>query len=222
MKARTTVAVAVALLGAFFLWRLGECSSGQADESMDNLSTTVVPLEAPPEGSLPQPSLQAEGSGSARIVVVGTPEPSGANLRVADDPKADPCAAIRAERNALSEEVKSLRSEVLRLGAHGGLSPWEHFLHSPDSESITDEEGLAFLKGFIEADFPFYLYPGEATWIVEHWRDENRQVHIMEACIRFLGPQRVLAEAPPEWIERRRLFYDHDEWLSIFGTPMPD
>ncbi len=128
------------------------------------------------------------------------------------EPEADPCAELRAEFAATEA---SLRHQITALQRNDGLSPVAHLATLPDAE-LLDERGRKFLEALLASDMPFYLRPGEALWIAEL---EAADAYSTTEVIRFLGPQRLLAEAPPEWVKRQELFIDDAEWLELFGTP---
>lgn len=130
------------------------------------------------------------------------------------EPASDPCARLRTEFAAKEAE---LRHKVEALRSNEGRTPIEHLATLPDAE-LLDERGRKFLEALLVSDLPFYLRPGEALWIAEY---EATQPWSTADVIRFLGPQRLLAEAPPSWIELRKGFHDDAEWLAIFGTPKP-
>jgi len=139
-----------------------------------------------------------------------------------DVPPHDPCATVLAERDALREENTKLQTELLRL-RYPEESPYGLFLRSYEGEQITDPAERRFIELTL-ADFPFFLRAGEATWLVERHRADDWKEFAEtrdEAVIRFLGPQRILAEASPEWIGKQLDWYSDEEWVALFGTPKP-
>jgi len=137
-----------------------------------------------------------------------------------DDVGSDPCAEISTENKALAFEVKQLRAEVARLRLYGGRDPYQHFLQSADAEVITAPEARKIIRGFLQI-FPFYLQPGEAIWLLENQDETGGYDSIEGNILRFLGPERVLREAPPEWLAGASDYYDEEEWQAIFGQPLP-
>lgn len=152
---------------------------------------------------------QPVSPGTDSRVAAQEPDPTSTS-----EPATDPCAELRAEFAATEAELRH-RLEVLRQNE--GRTPVEHLTTLPDAQML-DDRGRKFLEALLARDMPFYLRPGEALWIAEY---EATQPWSTADVIRFLGPQRLLAEAPPSWIELRKGFYDEAEWLAIFGTPRP-
>ena len=87
-------------------------------------------------------------------------------------------------------------------------------------EQLTEQVERDQVKYALE-EIPVFLNAGEATWIVERYRNDDWKSYAETrdvAMIRFIGPARVLAEAPPEKMTQYRDWYDESEWLALFGT----
>lgn len=182
--------------------RLQPAASPLVDRPKQSGKETIAPDKRTAQ---PPPSRAGLESRSASEADAGTKQQLFAALRQVDD---------------LSREIAALRFENEQLRWHGGLDRWSHFLQLPDAQVITNPQERRFLRGLLEdGTLPFYLQPGEAVWIVERERDADWS---MDSIIRFLGPERVLREAPPTWIEFRKQFTGRDEWVQLFGTEMPE
>lgn len=187
----------------------------------DNLTSTEAPRTARTASTAEDPSLlQGEPRDSARVPVTVEASSAGSPSEqlVADDP----CAAVAAERDALREQLSEVRLEIERL-RYPADTPYGHFLRSYEAKQITDPAMRDKVRYTLD-DIPVVLRPGEASWIVRRYQEKDWKSYaptVEEAVIRFLGPQRVLREAPPSWVESQRDWYDDEEWLALFGTPKP-
>jgi hypothetical protein len=195
-----------------------------------------VPLRAEPQpleelGPSPKEhpvSLQRAPASIPAVLPLRQPDQQVAEP-VVETSSSDPheCDELRAENRRLAEEIASLRREIELLLAHERRTPWEHFLHLPDAERITDPKDRALIKQQLWNEFPFYLQESEALQLLQMWKQDKTSLYANETwgghpVLRFLGPQRVLREAPSWWIQYMQHDLSEEEWLLLFGTPMPD
>lgn len=130
-------------------------------------------------------------------------------------------------QDAACSSCERLRRELalalMRL-EHPESDPWGHFLRSYEAEQITDARELSRLRALLE-EFPVFLRPGEGTWIVERFRNDDWKAYgdtVTVALVRYLGPTRILAEGSEELIEYLEYWLDDAAWQALFGTPPPE
>ncbi len=195
------------------------------DEPEVTTPRTSVSVERPLESAalvdIAMPDLQpaARVSQAARVVVpVLDREP------VAEDP----CASVRAELEAAEAEYKQTIAQLTRRLAqvtyerdrceNGENTPYGAFLRSYEAEEITDPYVLSRIEDWLR-QFPVFLRPGEATWIVERtvqgdWGSYGPTSE--GALILFLGADRVEAVLSEERMAELREEYAEE---AIFNTP---
>ncbi len=166
------------------------------------------PEEAPAAPSLRNPVPPAGEDGLAE-----NPTPTA---------QRDPCEDLRAENVRLNEEIALLLKENDKLRWNDYTSPFGRFLRSADAEMMGPEDirKVEMLMTGSNPTCPVVLQPGEAFQLVVLWDDSRPYDSIEEAVIRFLGPLRLLAEAPPEWIRDWR--DELEEWWPSFFGYLPD
>lgn len=136
----------------------------------------------------------------------------------------DELKLTRERVDELTTELATIRFEEEQRRIHDGQDPWSHFLRLPDAELITDRKERQFLEMLLkDGEVPLYLQAGEALWIAEQERIGvdawNQLGGFRPSIILFLGPERILREAPPGWL---REFCDEEEWLEWVGWTMPE
>jgi len=124
----------------------------------------------------------------------------------------DPCASVVADLDAaivvnnahektiaqLNEKLAEVMRERDRF-MYGEDTPYGAFLSSYEADEINDPNALVRIEDWLQK-FPVFLGVGEATWIAERtgakdWKLYGRTSEL--ALIRFLGPDRLVAELPP-------------------------
>jgi len=132
------------------------------------------------------------------------------------------CPELLAERDRLVEEVAHLQLQLEKT-RYPEDSAYGMFLESHEAEGTSQQERNAVREALEEVPV-MVLHAGEAAWIMERQQEKDWKVYAetrSEALIRFLGPQRVLAEATPLGVEKLKFWYDSEEWLQLFGTQRP-
>jgi hypothetical protein len=133
---------------------------------------------------------------------------------------------IQQELDLLRDENAGLRAQLAihaleaERARYPEDSPYGAFLQSYEAEQLPDQLERDQVKYALE-EIPVFLNAGEATWIVERYRNDDWKSYAETrdvAMIRFIGSARVLAEAPPEKMDQYREWYDESEWLALFGT----
>lgn len=128
-------------------------------------------------------------------------------------------ADARTEIERLRRELDVAALEIERL-RFPDTTPYGAFLASGEAEQILDDfagvtyvprnggasrpagpAALDWVRAWVD-EFPVILHPGEATWIAERsilgdWSDFGPGSS-QDVLLRFLGPDRVAAEVPPE------------------------
>jgi hypothetical protein len=75
-------------------------------------------------------------------------------------------------------------------------TPWGQVLRLDELDGF-DERTLRGTKALIEEQCPIPLQPGEPSWIATRYRDNDwPEETVTLSLIRFLGPERLLREAP--------------------------
>ena len=125
------------------------------------------------------------------------------------------------ECDELLATVRTLQLDREREGYSNG-DPYQTWLTSSWAEGTTVEQ-RAQVRYMLD-EVPIELRPGEAEWIIEREERDDWKLYGATrdvAFITFLGPQRVLAEASPEFLAELRADFDESEWSYVFGTPKP-
>lgn len=123
----------------------------------------------------------------------------------------DPCASVRAELDAaivvsnehektIAQLNRKLAAALRELGRlkYDETTPYGAFLASYEADEINAPYLLYAIEDWLR-EFPVFLLPGEATWIVERTAADDWGLYgqsCQEAVILFLGPDRLVAELP--------------------------
>jgi len=214
--------IPVALVAVMLAWTFLPDDPHLPPAPQDLATPTPTPTPTPTQTKA---SAHARRTLDTDLVPARVPEGSERTAAVAEAvlPEVDPCAELAealtasdAARVAAEQEAQELRDQVAQL-QHPEDTPYGAFLRSYEASEITDPDLRRDIEAWLQV-FPIILRPGEATWIVERetandWRSYS--LTAKAAIIKFLGPQRLLAELPPERAAELRDDYADDDEVDF-------